>query len=1340
MTVRLVHRPTRITEPLVPADPETIAAPPTTNDGQVGSNALHTLLPVAGALTSVTMIVVLRNNNPLFLVVGAVLLIVALVGGVGLAVTQRGAAARTRRTQRELYLDYLETFRATMRGRVRAVREQADTLDPEPAALLQLIRDPARLWERRRNHSDFLRVRVGVGDLPWFRLSVPPEENPVTPYDPIMLAEAEAVARHYSVVLAAPVTAALDGAGQVAVIGEREEVLAVARSLILQLAALHSPDDLLLAASFPAEAATDWTGFDLLPHTVDARLFDGPVPARRIAPTTHDLLRVLGGELADRAQTAAAAKRSLGRSGPTPLSRLVVFCDDHGRLASTLPIPDADLRLQDLQVTTVHLLSDRLHEPSDVTVRITVADGTATVTDVRPAPTSAKALPEDRPAPARTATIDRPSPDLFGTVARTLTPLRLSLSRAEVAESDRGIEITELLGIDDLAQVGPELWQPRSPRDFLRVPIGVDDYGTPLLLDLKESAELGMGPHGICIGATGSGKSEMLRTLVLALALSHPPEDLSMVLVDYKGGAAFAPFTGLPHVAGIIDNLADDAQLTERARASIAGEVVRRQEQLRDAGSSPSISHYRQLRLSRPELPVMPHLFVVIDEFGELLTAEPEFVELLISIGRIGRSIGVHLLLSSQRIESGRLRGLDTYLSYRIGLRTFSEAESAVVLDTPDAFHLPAIPGYGYLKVDTSVYRRFRSGYVSGPADRGTAAPDADLEIAGPLVLPTYNSLAAEEYGAGSEDELVAPSVSRPLVTECVDRLLPVAHAGPDRRAVTPVWLPPLPSRLALARVIPEQLDPNRPGSASHDRGGLALPLGLLDNPARQRQEPWVIDLARAGGHHAIIGGPGTGRSTFLRTVAASLALTHTPREVSVYGMDLTGGGLRRIEGFPHVGGVATRAHPDRLLRLLEELTGMLAVREAVFRDRSIDSLAMLRTQHAAGQVPELISAEVVLLVDGVSLLRTDFEHLEGPIGDLLQRGGSFGIHLVLALTRWNDIRMAQQPLIGSRYELRLNDPAESGVGRKLNAVLRTDQPGRLLTEDSLFAQVALPVLDDTADADVGTALEALAERSAASWQGPAAAPIRLLPADFDAELLPDELEEPDAVPFGLRQDTMEPALLELGVTDQHLLVFGDTGSGKTTVMRTVIRGLLQRYTADELVIAVMDLRGDVAAEVPDEYLGGHASTSTLARGLSTAIADELEKRLGSGAGTSAGEGPRIVVIADDYDIVASGGTEPLKPLLPYLPSARDLRLHVLLTRPVAGVGRAMYDLTLQTLRDTGGSLLLMSGERGEGQVVPGVYAEQMVPGRGRLVRRGERPRIVQVANSRASERDPHAA
>ena len=227
------------------------------------------------------------------------------------------------------------------------------------------------------------------------------------------------------------------------------------------------------------------------------------------------------------------------------------------------------------------------------------------------------------------------------------------------------------------------------------------------------------------------------------------------------------------------------------------------------------------------------------------------------------------------------------------------------------------------------------------------------------------------------------------------------------------------------------------------------------------------------------------------------------------------------------------------------------------------------------------------MLVDGFAQLRTDFEELEDSLVTLLQRGGSFGIHVVLAMTRWNELRMAQQPLIGTRLELRLNDPADSLIGRKLSATIRADQPGRLLTEESLFAQVALPVLDDTEDESMGEAIEALAARTSASWQGPAAAPIRLLPTDFSPEELPDALDEPELLPFGLRQDTMEPAFLELGVRDQHLMAFGDTRSGKTTLLRGIVRSLLERFSPEELVLAVMDIRGDIVREIPRRTWAG---------------------------------------------------------------------------------------------------------------------------------------------------------
>jgi S-DNA-T family DNA segregation ATPase FtsK/SpoIIIE len=1282
---RLVHRPSRVTRPLEQPEEEVLAAPPAMQDGPQGGFPVQSLIPILGATVSVTMMTLLRGQQ-IYMVIGALVLVVAAIGGLAMAFTQRNSSARTRRVQRERYLDYLERVRARTRSRSIETREQATLLDPPPVALTEIVRDPARLWERRRSDSDFLRVRVGSGTRRWLELALPAEGNPVEPYDPIMSAEAEQVVAQHEVVRGMPITVDLAGAGHVSVIGPRHDVVNVARALIAQLAVFHAPDDMMMALTFPEHAASDWRGVDQLPHLIVEDVFDGPVPARRIAPTPQALRTVIGEDLADRAQLAATARRGGLEQGPADIPRLVVFMDDYGRIAGSLPVPDAELSLRDLRITIVHLLSDRLHEPSDVTLRIVVDDAGARVSDARlPRPVTEFA-PDDMPVA------------LFDVLTRALAPLRLSMSRRDEAESARAIDISELLGLGEIRTMDPAVTQaPRSPRDFLRVPVGLDDFGEPLLLDIKEASQLGIGPHGLCVGATGSGKSEFLRTFVLSLASSHGPEDLAMILIDYKGGAAFAPFASLPHVAGLIDNLADDPQLTQRARASLAGEVVRRQKLLKDAGNVPSITHYAELRAQRPDLPGMPHLLVVIDEFGELLTAEPDLIDLLIQIGRIGRTLGIHMLLSSQRLEAGKLRGLDTYLSYRIALRTFSEAESSMIIDTSDAFRLPAVPGYAYLKFDTTL-RRFRSGYVSGAV--ATAEPDEAPDSSGQrrdiIPLPTYNGIAVRETSESAEEALARPVVGRVLVDLAVERLRLVGEP------VAPVWLPPLPDRLTLASLV----------DRADDRRALSIPIGLVDEPDRQRQDPWVLDLTRSGGHVAVFGAPQSGRTSFLRTLVVSLALTHRPDQVAVYGLDFSGGGLSRVEGFPHVGGVGTRTSREKLQRVTEEMRRMLLEREALFARHAVDSMSTLRTLHAEGRVPELEAADVVLVVDEAGALRGDHEQLEPVVQELLQRGGSYGIHVVLALTRWNDLRTTLQPFIGTRIELRLNDALESLAGRRLSETLRAEQPGRAITDDRRFAQIALPVL------------ERLAIDTTARWKGAGAREIRLLPEILPMTALPDPIDVPHLVPVGLAQEDMQPVALDLRGRDPHVLVFGDPGAGKSNLLRVLIDGAVARSTPQELVVALVDIRGALSDACPDDYLGGYASDATQAAELVTAIVGELTRRRAEHDTAAA----RILLVIDDHDIVAASGTDALRPLLPFIASARDLRFTVVLARPVAGTSRAFYDLVLQSLRDNGATAAVMSGERSEGQIVPGIRAERMVPGRARLVRRGDRAQLVQVA------------
>ncbi|KAB1140605.1 type VII secretion protein EccCa [Streptomyces luteolifulvus] len=1316
MTQQIVHRPARSTRPVTPAEPRAVEAPPNLPEGKVG-NAATALLPMAGVISSVVMMTVIRNSQ--FAALGALVLVVALLGAVALFLSQRGKAQRTRRVQRERYLEYLEGLREELGTDERERRQAARELNPPPEALYDLVRDPARLWERRRQDADFLQVRAGTGDVPAPELTVGQNSagGVLTPPDPFMLNEARALQSRFGTATEFPLVVPLDRAGNVSIVGDREGVLRVTRSLLLQAAVTHAPDDVAVAVGASDDAEWSWAKW--LPHVLDTEAYDGPVAARRIAPDLARLARLCAPDLRRRASYAAEVRRGLsGRDALRLTGRLLVVSDTYGGTAAELPRPDSAIGLPEMGVTVVHLLERQVHEPDQVSVRITVDGDRIVVQDLR-----------TRDVPAARGTSDAVTRPGAEGIARMLAPLRLSAeSVAEGTPVYGPVDFPALLGIDDPADLDLHtLWAPRGERDFLRVPIGLTDRHEPVLLDLKESAQLGMGPHGLCVGATGSGKSELLRTLVLALAATHSPEDLALVLVDYKGGATFAPFAGLPHVAGVITNLENQAGLVERVHSSLAGEVKRRQQVLKDAGNVADIGHYAVLRSTeRPDLEPLPHLFVVIDEFGELITAKPDFIDLFLSIGRIGRSIGVHLLLSSQRIEGGRLKGLDTYLSYRLGLRTFSADESRTVLDTTDAFHLPPVPGFGYLKVDTSTYERFKAGYVSGAHHGPALRKERDEE---PLARP-YPAYSTPQESEVVEEPVATRRETGPTVLSVMVGQL-AAAAPPVRR----IWLAPLPDATTLdAAAGPLRADTDGLRLA-HADGPMHIPLGIIDDPARQWQRPWLLDLTVAGGHAAVIGGPQSGKTTLLRTLALSLALTHTPYDVAVYGLDLVGGGLSVLSGLPHVGGIAGRADRERAARTVAEVRAMLALREELFREHGIDSVDQLRRLRAQGRLPELGATDVLLLIDGFGALRDEFADLDDAVADLLKRGGGYGVHVVAGMLRWNDVRIATQSMFGTRVELRLNDPADSSVDRKLSETLAPGVPGRVLTDGKLFAQVALPRIDNRpAIQDLGPALERTVRTIRASWHGELAPPVRVLPTRLPAAKLPSPAAEPAKIPLGLDQDALAPVLLDLFGTDQHLLILGDNACGKTNLLTLIVTQLVERYEDEELVFGVYDPRRGLRGAVPEPHRGGYAHNARLAAALSTGIAAELEKRLPETADpdTVATEpaftGPRIVILVDDYDILTTAGQQPLAPFLPYISSAQDIGLHFVVARRAAGASRALYEPVLTALREAGTAALVMTGDRTEGQLFPGLYASQQPPGRGTLVRRGRPHQLVQTA------------
>jgi S-DNA-T family DNA segregation ATPase FtsK/SpoIIIE len=882
-------------------------------------------------------------------------------------------------------------------------------------------------------------------------------------------------------------------------------------------------------------------------------------------------------------------------------------------------------------VTVLWLAGATAGEPSELSTRVRLDDqGFATLQETSPGGRRVGGIRADAAGPA-----------FCESLARRLAPLRLERPPAAGARA-RPVRLLDLL---DPAR-GP-----------LQVPVGVTAGGDPVVLDLKEAAEHGIGPHGLVVGATGSGKSELLRTIVAGLAATHPPERLAFVLVDFKGGAAFADLASLPQVAGLITNLQSDLSMVGRAMAALQGELARRQRLLHLAGNRPDLRAYAARRAADPRLEPLPSLLVVVDEFGELLAARPELLDLFIAIGRVGRSLGMHLLLASQRLDEGHLRGLDSHLRFRICLRTFSAAESTAVLGVPDAYHLPSAPGAALLKVDASPPRPFTAALAdTGPDPPGTAG-----------------------------------------------------------QPVHQVWLPPLAGEVSLDPLL-----------RAAGPGWLRVPVGVVDRPLDQAQEPLVLDLSGSAGHLAVVGAPRAGKSTLLGTLVAALAAAHPPDEVQVYAVDLGGGSLHRLGDLPHVGAVCGPREADRVHHLVRELRSLVVERERRFRDLGIDSMASWHELRRVGDQGGY--GEVVLVVDNWGAFVRELPELEAEVTGLAAVGLHYGVHLVLAANRWAELRPGLRENLGGRLELRLNDPLESELGRSAASAL-PDLPGRGLTQDGLQFQAALP-----------GPVAAVLGRAMPSRTGAAAPPLRLLPtlvgeaALVDADRGPPVRGGPAGLPFGVEEHRLDVVRLDLFGGSPHLLVLGDAGCGKSSLLRLLARQLAAHHPPGEVALLVIDLRRGLLDLTALPHLAGHAGTP---QAIAQAV-DHLYRELTTGtppdlpdpAGGPGGPRPRFVLLVDDYDLLPAAGGSPLLPLVDLLGLGRELGLHLVLARRVAGAARAGFEPVFQRLRELGGPGLLMSGDPAEGPLLGGRQAVPLPPGRGFLVRPGRPVRLVQVAYS----------
>ena len=930
------------------------------------SSSLNTLMSTLG-LPAVTVLIMLLAvmlqsgsggmTQLSFLLISVGTSLAYLIFAVWSYFYERRTSERTYREQAAEFDKHFAERKAQLIEAITREQRVLNERDPEISALLRFAGEPSAynsdLWERRPNDDDFLHLRFGLGKR---RGSAQISFKPTAKKTERAL-EVGKLIEQYSNIDPAPLTLPLTQAGSVGVCGSQEAARGLVLSLLCQALAHHSPTEVRVAAIYPQANAAWWDWLKWAPHT--AMLRGGGPEERMLAATperAEQVLRLLRDEISLRQRRLA--EQSAGDD--LAASYLVVLLDGNALLGDMVITDFLLARGKELRILTIYLADEYGELPSDCGAVLRV-DGRneGVLRNITP------------PGPDIRARIDQAYVEQAHSIARNLGPFVVRATSAESGIPDQ-TGLLEIMGVDNPAAAPIwETWTRNLPHFALRAPIGKGAGDSIMHLSLDANSPEG-GVHGMIGGTTGSGKSELLRTLILSFAANHHPHQLNFVLIDYKGGSAFSSLSKLPHVAGFLTNL--DGHLADRALIALRSEVNARMRILSEAGriagrNVESLEAYHQLKATNPKAAnaVLPRLLIVVDEFSQLKQEVPEFMLGLIEIARLGRSLGVHLLLATQKPGSAITDEIRANMDFKISLRVAGTQDSNEIIGSAEAALLPrGLPGRGLVRVGNEALVQFQTA-------RSTLPHEARAQSSGQAVsafAPSVSSSAAGSAGRlGAAATIQFTTEAATELKVLVDKIIDIAaQNGVDKPPRLP-WVRELPAALALPKLKTfEYLEDGTVGSRMGRVQGEKLPIviGLLDEPTGQheKQYDFAIDL-RQDGHVFAFGTAQSGKSTLLRTAAVSIALQYEPSDVRIYGIDCGRGALAKLADLPHCGNVLFPANPDdveRTVRLFEDLSRTMAERKAEFNRTRTQDLGEYIKLAGANSYPN-----VVVLIDNFS-------------------------------------------------------------------------------------------------------------------------------------------------------------------------------------------------------------------------------------------------------------------------------------------------------------------------------------------------------------------------------------
>lgn len=1173
------------------------------------------LAVLAPVVFGVAMVFIQHSITYLFFVAMSPLMAVAN----HFSTTRRGKG--TYRTLKERFDIEVTTAKGLVAEAVAAEVSRLDRSYPGPQEIWDAVAFPnPRLWERRLGDADFLRLRFGRTVRPpavvVTGVAADNEEDPLGTID---------------------VPATLDALefGVLGVAGSPRLTQAFVRWLVAQAAALHAPEDLVVTLLTESDSEADWSWVRWLPHTRP----DGFAGVARVGSNAESI-----GRLA-RDIDAVVTLRATSDSNSDDAGPVHVIVLDASRHLEDVPALAHILRAGPaVGVVTICVGESAQTLPEE-------CQAVATLSNLRDPQVS---LRSNRSNAVISARADQSAVEWCDAFARFLAPIRLNRTHESAIALPNSVRLLTLLDLESPSGALVERRWVESPRST-RATIGVG-AGGPMVVDLSAD-----GPHGLVAGTTGSGKSELLQTLIASLAVVNRPDAMNFVLVDYKGGSAFKDCAQLPHTVGMVTDL--DGHLTERALASLGAELRRRERLLQLVQAKDIEDYWRATDSSEHQS--LARLVLVIDEFASLVEELPSFVEGLVDIARRGRSLGIHLVLATQRPSGVVSPAIKTNTNLRIAMRVTDAADSTDVIDSPLAARIgKEAPGRGYVRAGHERLGEFQAARVGG---RRPVRERIEVDA----TFVSWQTLGERALRGSSAVKAEVTDLAD-LVSAVIDATVAAAVPPADRP-----WLEPLPAVMTV--------DPSWrvPDGASN----LSAIFGFEDRPDAQLQVPAYVDLER-NGHLLLVGDAGSGRSTFLRTLAAGLAGSCSARDVHLFGIDCGNGALLPMTDLPNCGAVVSRTEVERVDRLITRLLDEVARRQQVLSLGGFSSIADQRS-HAA---PEDRLPYIVVLVDRWEGFVAEFDALDAgrlvsSFLHLMKESPGVGVRIVVAGDR-TTLSARFAALVESTIVLRLNDRTTySMAGLNPRKLPEHVAPGRGFRGGS-GEEIQIALLDpDPSGPAQAAAVRAVGARARArdADLDPSVLPVPIasLPQVLPLSALaarPEIAQRGLHVMVGVGGDRVESQWIDLDALGPGFIIGGPPRSGRSNALLVAVRSVLAQGRPTLIL---------TSRESPLARLRGAPGVLDVVDGRSV-TGDSFNAVLSSVSGP-------VVVAVDDAELLADA---PVAESLTALTrTARD-QGHAVILAGTTGDLASGYRGFAPEVRKSKCGLLLCPSTPGDGEMV----------------------------------------